>query len=203
MAVKVKICGVTSVADAVAAVGFGADAVGVNFYGGSPRCVTRALAREIRHGLPAATCVVGVFVNAAREEVATVVEQVGLSALQFHGDEPPEACAGWGDLVVIKALRAGDADVATRAARYGVRYVLLDTASADYGGSGRVFDWRLAAAIPAGRLVLAGGLTPDNVADAVRLLRPAAVDVASGVEVAPGRKDHGKIKAFIQAAKAA
>jgi len=203
MAVKVKICGITTVADAEAAIGFGADAVGVNFYSGSPRCVTVAGAREIRCSLPATTCVVGVFVNAPREDVVAVAGEVGLSALQFHGDEPPEACVGWGDLVVIKALRVGDADVATRAAQYRVRYVLLDAASAGYGGSGRAFDWRLATAIPRGRLVVAGGLTPENVAEAVRMLRPSAVDVASGVEAAPGRKDHERIKAFIHAAKTA
>ncbi len=203
MPVKVKICGVTRVADAEAAVDLGADAVGLNFYGGSPRCIAVGAARAIRSRLPATTCVVGVFVNAPREEIGAVAGAVGLSALQLHGDEPPEACLGWGDLVVIKALRGGDADVATRAARYGVRYVLLDAASASYGGSGRRFDWRGAGAIPRERLVLAGGLTPENVADAVRLLRPAAVDVASGVEAAPGRKDHGRLKAFIEAAKTA
>jgi phosphoribosylanthranilate isomerase len=203
MAVMVKICGITNVADAEAAVVLGADAVGLNFYAGSPRCVTVATAREIRLNLPAAACVVGVFVNAPRGEVAAVADEVGLSALQFHGDEPPEACTGWGDLVVIKALRAADTNVATRAARYRVRYVLLDAASVGHGGSGKAFDWQLAAAIPRERLVVAGGLTPENVAEAVRILRPAAVDVASGVEAAPRRKDHERIRAFIQAAKTA
>jgi phosphoribosylanthranilate isomerase len=203
MSVKVKICGVTTVADAVTVVDLGADAVGLNFYPGSPRCLSVAAAQAIRAALPATTCVVGVFVNAPREEMAATAGAVGLSALQLHGDEPPEACVGWGDLKLIKALRPGDTDLATRAAEYRVRYVLLDTPSAGYGGSGRTFDWGIAAAIPRQRLVLAGGLTPENVADAVRRLDPAAVDVASGVEAAPGRKDHEKVKAFIDAAKTA
>jgi phosphoribosylanthranilate isomerase len=203
MSVKVKICGVTTVADAVTAVDLGADAVGLNFYHGSPRCLSVAAAQAIRAALPATTCVVGVFVNALREQMAATAAAVGLSALQLHGDEPPEACVGWGDLVVIKALRPDGTDLAIRAAEYRVRYVLLDAPSAGYGGSGRTFDWGIAAAIPRQRLVLAGGLTPDNVADAVRRLGPAAVDVASGVEATPGRKDHEKVKAFIDAAKTA
>jgi phosphoribosylanthranilate isomerase len=203
VAVKVKVCGITNAGDARAAVDLGADAIGLNFYPRSPRRLTVAQAVEIRGGLPGTVCVVGVFVNAGREEVAAVADAVKLAALQFHGDESPAACAGWGSRVVIKALRADASDVATRAARYEVRYVLLDAPSAEYGGSGRTFDWHLAAAVPRGRLVVAGGLTPENVAEVVRLLRPAAVDVASGVETAPGRKDHGKLKAFIQAAKTA
>ncbi len=142
--------------------------------------------------------------NASRERVAATASEVGLTALQFHGDERPEDCLGWEEFVVIKALSAEEPEqLAARAARYAVKYVLVDTASATYGGSGRTFDWRIAAAIPRDRLVVAGGLTPENVAEAVRTLRPLAVDVASGVEQSPGRKDHEKLKAFIEAAKAA
>jgi phosphoribosylanthranilate isomerase len=201
--VKVKICGITTVGDARAAVELGADALGFNFYEHSPRYLAPARAREIVRTLPSGTCTVGVFVNAPREVVGRVVEEVGLTAIQLHGDEPPDACEGWGQVVVLKALRAGAPDLATRAAGYRVRYVLVDAPSSGWGGSGRTFDWEAAAGIPRERLVVAGGLDPTNVVDAIRTLRPAGVDVASGVEHSPGRKDHGKLQAFISAAKEA
>jgi len=204
MSVKVKICGVMSSEDAAAALALGADAIGLNFCAQSPRALTISQARKITRWLPRGACVVGVFTNAPRDRVAAIAREVGLTALQFHGDERPEDCLGWEGFVVIKALSAnGPEQLAARAARYAVKYVLVDTASATYGGSGRTFDWRIAAAIPRDRLVVAGGLTPENVAEAVRTLRPLAVDVASGVEQSPGRKDHEKLKAFIEAAKAA
>jgi len=204
MAVKVKICGVMTRADAETAFALGADAIGLNFCARSPRAVTVPAAREIVLGLPSGRCVVGVFCNSPREQVAAIASEVGLTALQFHGDEPPEDCLGWKDLIVIKALAAkGPEQLAKRAAEYAVAYVLVDTPSAAYGGSGRTFDWQVAAMVPRNRLIVAGGLTAGNVADAVRMLRPVAVDVASGVEQSPGRKDHEKIKAFIEAAKTA
>jgi len=204
MSVKVKICGVMSNEDAAAALALGADAIGLNFCAQSPRALTISQAHKITLGLPRGACMVGVFTNAPRDRVAAIAREVGLTALQFHGDEGPEDCLGWEELVVIKALSAdGPEQLAALAARYAVHYVLVDTPSAAYGGSGRTFDWRIAAAIPRYRLVVAGGLTPENVAEAVRTLRPLAVDVASGVEQSPGRKDHEKLKAFIEAAKAA
>ena len=204
MAVKVKICGIMSAADAEAAFELGADAIGLNFCPGSPRALTIAKACEIVRGLPATACVVGVFANALREQVASTARDVGLRALQFHGDERPEDCLGWDDLAVIKALAAdGPEQLALRAARYNVAYVLVDAPSPRHGGSGRTFDWQIAAAIPRDRLVVAGGLTAENVAEAVRTLRPVGIDVASGVEHSPGRKDYEKVKAFIRAAKAA
>jgi phosphoribosylanthranilate isomerase len=203
MPVKVKICGITSITDAQAAFALGADAIGLNFYALSPRAVNVEQAREIVASLPARACAVGVFVDAPRAAVAETAQRVGLSALQFHGAEPPEACLGW-DLLVVKALPAeGPEPLVDRAARYPMAYLLVDAPSAGFGGSGRRFAWELAAAIPRHRLVVAGGLTPANVAEAVRALRPLAVDVASGVESSPGRKDHEKLKAFIDAAKAA
>jgi phosphoribosylanthranilate isomerase len=190
--------------DAEAAFALGADAIGLNFCARSPRAVTVPEAREIVLGLAHGLCVVGVFCNAPRAQVAAVASEVGLTALQFHGDEPPEDCLGWQDLTVIKAIAAnGPEQLAERAAEYAVAYLLVDTPSATYGGSGRAFDWQIATMVPRDRLVVAGGLTADNVADAIRMLRPVAVDVASGVERSPGRKDHDKIKAFIEAAKAA
>ena len=204
MAVKVKVCGITNVADARAAVDLGADAIGLNFYPKSPRAVTVDRAGEITRGLPRGTCIVGVFVNAPREHIVSVVREVGLSALQFHGDESPEDCAGWNDLIVIKAVAADTkAQLAECAARHPNGYLLVDAPSVGYGGSGRTFDWLMAAELPRDRLVVAGGLTPENVAVAVCTLRPVAVDVASGVEHSAGRKDYEKLKTFIGAAKTA
>jgi phosphoribosylanthranilate isomerase len=203
MPVRVKICGVTLAADAQAAFRCGADAIGLNFHPPSPRAVTLAQAMEVVSGLDRGACTVGVFVNAPRDEIARVVRALGLRAIQLHGNEAPEDCAGWEGLTVIKALSASEPrGLAARAARYPTDYVLIDTPWAGFGGSGQTFDWKMAAAIPRERLMIAGGLTPDNVATAIRALRPAAVDVASGVETRPGQKDHDKIEAFIRAAKA-
>jgi phosphoribosylanthranilate isomerase len=136
--------------------------------------------------------------------VEAVAAEVGLSALQFHGDEDPDYCRGW-RWRTIKALRAAPgADLATLAARYPTDYLLVDSfVPGTPGGTGRPLDAARAAALPAARLFVAGGLRPETVADAVRALRPFAVDVASGVEASPGRKDHAKVEAFIRRAKAA
>jgi phosphoribosylanthranilate isomerase len=202
---KVKICGVTSAEDARVAFALGAHAIGLNFHPASPRVVSQREARAIVESVGPGRCIVGVFVNRPRQEVAATAREVGLSAVQFHGDETPEYCAGWEPLVVIKAVRASGpaAGLAARAARYEVAYVLVDAPGAGYGGGGRTFSWEVASGVPRERLIVAGGLTPENVADAVRMLRPAGVDVASGVEERPGRKSHGKIEAFIAAATAA
>jgi len=208
MPVKVKICGVTRVEDARHAADAGADFLGVNFWAGSPRAVDVVRARAIRDAVPHLP-LVGVFVDAARDEVERTAEAVGLTLLQFHGDESVEYCGGW-TRPVIKAVRvpAGQSAQALAAPFDGVAYVLVDAAVAGRpGGTGVRIETASLAGLAAGgaaeRLFLAGGLTPDNVAAAVRLVRPFAVDVASGVEHAPGVKDHGKIDRFIRSAKAA
>jgi phosphoribosylanthranilate isomerase len=201
--VKVKICGVCSPDDARAAVAAGADYLGLNFHPGSPRCVTLARARAIAAAVPA-TALVGVFVDAARSEVERVAEALGLHALQFHGTESAAYCRGW-SRPVIKAFRVRPGQAATAlAAAYATEYVLIDSFVAGVpGGTGVRLDPRVAAGLAPERLFVAGGLDPDAVGEVVRALRPFAVDVASGVETAPGRKDHGKIEAFIRRAKAA
>lgn len=203
MSVKVKICGVCTVDDARAAVAAGADFLGLNFHPQSPRCVTEARARDIAAAVPGAP-LVGVFVDAARSRIEALARALGLSALQFHGVESPGFCRGWA-WRTIKALRARPGvDLAVLAASYPTDYVLVDSfVAGTAGGTGVPLDPALAAGLPRERLFVAGGLTPQTVADVVRALRPFAVDVASGVEERPGKKDHGKIEAFIRSAKAA
>ncbi len=202
--VVVKICGITSVEDALAAVQAGADWIGLNFYSRSPRCVDLAVAERIVASLPETTKAVGVFVNAPREEVEAIARRVGLHMLQFHGDEPPEYCRDW-SWPVIKAVRGVGAEALRNAEAFATAYLLIDAfAPGQYGGTGRVVDWGALAIWKAPRpLILAGGLTPDNVATAVRVVAPFAVDVASGVEVTPGRKDRVAMRRFVEHAKAA
>jgi phosphoribosylanthranilate isomerase len=203
VSVVVKICGIRTVVDARAAVAAGADLLGLNFVPSSPRAIEPDAARELARAVPG-TPLVGIFADADRAEVARVAAHVGLHGLQFHGDEPPGYCRGW-DRMTIKALRArpGD-DLAARAAAYDTTYVLLDSFVAGVaGGTGVALDPARAAGVPAGRLFLAGGLRPDTVADVVRRIRPHGVDVASGVERAPGVKDHDQIQEFVRRAKAA
>ncbi len=203
MAVKVKICGVCSVEDARAAARCGADFIGLNFHPASPRHVDVETAAAIAAAVPD-TPLVGVFVDAARGDVDAVARRVGLWALQFHGDEPPAWCRGF-DRPTIKALRARpDDDVAGLAAAYDTDYILLDSFVAGQpGGTGVALDPARGCDLPPARLFVAGGLRADTVAGVVRLLRPVAVDVASGVERAPGIKDHEEIARFIRSAKAA
>lgn len=203
MPVKVKICGVCSPEDARAALAAGADFLGINFHPASPRCVTVAQARALVDAVGGAT-LVGVFVDAPRAQVEDTAAAVGLSALQFHGDEDPDYCAGWA-WRTIKALRVRpEADPTALAARYPTDWIMLDGYRPGVpGGTGVGFDPARAAGVPAARLFVAGGLGPDTVAGVVRALRPFAVDVASGVEDRPGRKDHAKLEAFIRAAKEA
>ncbi|MBI4515576.1 MAG: phosphoribosylanthranilate isomerase [Deltaproteobacteria bacterium] len=201
--VKVKICGITNVADALHAAAAGAAAIGLNFYPPSPRCLDPEAARAIVAALPPQVCAVGVFVNEARARVAEIARAVGLRALQFHGDESPADCRGW-PLKVIKALRVRDAAALAAAAAYDVDFVLLDAyVEGQAGGTGRRFAWELSAGCDRSRLILAGGLTPENVAAAVRLVRPLAVDVASGVETRPGVKDPELVRRFIANAQTA
>ena len=206
MSVRVKICGVTSVADATLAAGCGADLIGLNFYPPSPRYVSPATARAIRAAVPPHIWCVGVFVNAGRAHIEALVEHVQLDAVQFHGDETAAEVWGWA-CATIKAVRIPDDGTVPPLGDIASSHLLLDThRPGRYGGTGEVFAWDAAAALPQAcrqRLLLAGGLTPENVAAAVRAVRPWAVDVASGVESAPGHKDPDRVRAFITNAKTA
>ncbi len=198
----VKICGITSEEDALLAVAMGADAVGFNFVPSSPRFLAVSRAADIVKRLPPEILTVGIFRDDAPARVVDLVHQAGVRAAQLHGHESA-ADSRWVRQrvpLVIKAFPGGDPELA-RAVAYGADAVMVDSASP---GSGEVFDWSLAEGAPSGvRLVLAGGLTPDNVAEAIDRVRPWGVDVASGVESEPGIKDPTKVRLFINAAKAA
>ena len=197
----VKVCGTTSEQDALLAVAMGADAVGFVF-APSPRQVATAVVRDIDRRLPPEVLTVGVFRDEAPERVVDIVSTAGLRGAQLHGRERP-AQTQWVKArvpVVIKAFAAGDPGIA-EAGDHGADMVLVDSANP---GTGRVFDWSLAEDVPASlRLVLAGGLHPGNVAEAIALVHPFGVDVATGVESAPGHKDPRLVRAFVSAAKAA
>ncbi len=200
MRTRVKICGITRTEDALAAARLGADAIGLVFYAPSPRAVSVAQAAEVVRELPPFVTRVGLFVNAEREAIAAAIEAAQLDLLQFHGDESPADCLGHGR-PWIKALRmAPEMDVAAEMDRYRkAQGILLDAWRPGVpGGTGETFDWRR---IPAQRprpLILAGGLAPENVADAIRTVRPWAVDVSGGVERAKGIKDADRMAAFIR-----
>jgi phosphoribosylanthranilate isomerase len=205
MSAKVKICGITNLADAETAVQAGADLLGFVFYDKSPRHVTVQAAREIVRQVPPFVARVGVFVNAPEELVSQALGECGLNVLQFHGDEAPEDCVKFG-VMSMKAFRVRDAESLRALPAYHTDAWLLDAHASDArGGTGATFNWDLAVeAKKFGRpIFLAGGLTAENVAEAVRRVRPFAVDVSSGVEVAPGKKDRMKVQAFIRAAKVA
>ena len=197
----VKVCGTTSEEDALLAVAMGADAVGFIF-APSPRQVSVAAVRDIVGRLPREVVTVGVFRDEAPEQVVKVVNGIGLRAAQLHGRETPAHVRWVVERVplVINAFPAGSSAI-RRADEYGAQVVMLDAPSP---GSGQVFDWTLCDGVPPGsRLLLAGGLTPDNVADAVAQAKPWGVDVCSGVEASPGRKDAVKLRSFVAAARAA
>lgn len=199
--VQVKVCGITNLDDAHAAVDAGAAALGFNFYAQSPRYITPEVAAGIVAHLPRSICLVGVFVNEPREQVATIARTVGLSALQFHGDESPEFCRAWSEKVV-KAIRVRDGHAAATAQRYAVDFILADAyVEGQRGGTGRRIVPILLEGFERRRLIVAGGLTPQNVAAIVRAVRPFAVDVASGVERAPGKKDANLMRRFIARAQ--
>lgn len=202
-AVRCKICGITRVEDALAAAAAGADAIGLVFYAKSPRAVSVMQAQQIIAALPPFVTTVGLFVDMPRAELQQVLSQVPLDLLQFHGDEPVAQCEGYGR-PYIKALRvkAGD-DIAAQMAQYpSASGILLDTfVEGIPGGTGLAFDWSLVPAELPKPVILAGGLTPDNVAAAIACVQPYAVDVSGGVESAKGIKDVGKVRAFIRAAR--
>ncbi|HEX6241336.1 MAG TPA: phosphoribosylanthranilate isomerase [Polyangiales bacterium] len=193
----------TSLADALTAVEAGADALGLNFWPSSARRVDEGVAREIADALRDKTLLVGVFVDAPYAEIERLRTEVGLGCVQLHGEEPPELLARFLPHA-YKAVRVRG-DVNTEVARFGGEHILLDAyVKGMPGGTGATFDWSLAAAIAQRRkLTLAGGLTPDNVAEAVRTVRPYCVDTASGVESAPGVKDPALVRTFIERAKSA
>jgi phosphoribosylanthranilate isomerase len=205
MDTRVKICGITRLPDALAAVEAGADALGFMFYEASPRHVTFHAAAEIIRQLPSEPLKVGVFVNAPEDTVLRAIQECALTMLQFHGDEPPAFCTQFG-LMSMKAFRVHGPESIKALTEYRTDAWLLDAhAPGKLGGTGETFDWKIASdAVRLGRPVfLAGGLTPANVGEAIRTVRPFGVDVSSGVESAPGRKDAGKIREFIAAAKRA
>jgi len=205
METRVKICGITSATDGLDAAEAGADMIGLMFYEHSPRHVTLARAVEIARALPPLVVRVGVFANPDEAIVTRAIAECGLGLLQFHGDETSDFCTKFG-VMSMKALRVRDGESLAQLEHYHTDAFLLDACSKNgLGGTGEIFNWDLAvAAQKFGRpIFLAGGLTPENVASAVLKVRPFAVDVSSGVESVPGKKDAVKVRAFIAAAKGA
>jgi phosphoribosylanthranilate isomerase len=197
---RVKICGITRPEDGAAAGAAGADAIGLVFYPASPRAVGLEQAVAIRRALPPFVTVVGMFVNASAETVVKTAERVHLDLLQFHGEETPSQCEAAG-LSYMKAIRVSDdTDVSEASRRFASAKALLLDSHDDrlWGGSGRTFDWDLVPAEIALPVIVAGGLTPANVADAILRLHPYGVDVSGGVEQSPGIKDAAKITSFIE-----
>ena len=200
---RVKICGITRPEDAEAAVRAGADALGFNFWPGSKRYVHPEAAQAIIATLPPFVTAVGVFVDQRRAEITAIARQTGIALVQLHGNESPDQCRGY-PWPVVKAFRVGDDFLPAALARYRVRAYLLDAPAPGFGGSGTRFDWTRARDLSApGPVILAGGLTPENVAPAVAAVRPYAVDVASGVESTPGVKDPDKLARFVRAVRSA
>jgi phosphoribosylanthranilate isomerase len=202
--VEVKICGLTTVDDALRCIDAGADALGLNFWPGSPRCVNLAVAGQIIEACGDRATMVGVFVNFGLDQVRDILQETGTSWAQLHGGEAPSMVAA---LLpnAYKAIGVKDGSAIELARGYPGEHLLLDASVPGMpGGTGRTFDWDIAATVAKERkLTLAGGLTPDNVAEAVRAVRPFRVDVASGVESAPGRKDPDLVRRFIKAVKGA
>jgi phosphoribosylanthranilate isomerase len=202
--VEVKICGLTTVHDAVRCIDAGARAIGLNFWPGSPRHVDVSTARSIVEAAGDHAQMIGVFVDFTLDQLREILRETGIEWAQLHGDEPPELVA---QLLptAYKAIGVDDGSVIELARTYPGDHILLDASVPGVpGGTGRTFDWAIAAEVAKERkLTLAGGLTPDNVAEAVRRVHPFRVDVASGVESAPGRKDPEMVRRFVEAAMGA
>ena len=200
---KIKVCGMTSLEDTLVAVDAGADAVGFIFYKKSPRSVTIKTVCEIVDGLPPFVDAIGIFVNESAEQINKIADRCKLDRVQLHGDETPAFCKKIRRRV-IKAIRVKDIQSLKKLSDFPVSGFLLDTFSEEQrGGTGKVFDWNLVhPAKKYGTVILAGGLTPNNVRQAIHRVKPYGVDVCSGVESLPGIKDHKKVKAFIKNAKA-
>jgi phosphoribosylanthranilate isomerase len=203
--VFIKICGITNLEDALAAVDSGADALGFNFYPLSPRCIAPEDARRINEQLPSGVMKVGVFVNEGEpEEVARISDAAGMTAVQLHGDESPEFCYALRDRFIIKALRANEDFEPRSVKKYETDAILLDAYDRSArGGTGQVVDWEIAKSVRAlvPRLFLAGGLSPENVAGAIRAVEPYAVDACSRLESAPGKKSAERVRAFVAAVR--
>jgi phosphoribosylanthranilate isomerase len=202
----IKVCGITNLKDARAAIEAGADWLGFNFYTRSPRYISPADARKIIDALPESVQSVGVFVNEdAPETIARIADEAHLSAVQLHGDESNAYCrALMGERFVIKALLVGEGFAPEQALEYEVNAILLDAFDARaYGGTGRVVDWEVARRVRelVPKLFLAGGLSPENVAEAITVVEPFAVDACSGLESAPGLKDEARLRAFVRSAR--
>ena len=206
---KVKVCGITNLADAEKALEFGADALGFNFYPPSPRCIAPEVARAVLQRLPEGSCNIAVFVNEPKEKVREIIAHGELangrqaySALQFHGEESQEYCRGW-SMKVIKAFRVREKKSLEGMEQFPADFYLLDSWSSGYGGSGAAFSWEWLEGLKTEKLILSGGLSIENVVEAIRRIHPYGVDVCTGVETRPGIKDHAKLKEFILAAKGA
>lgn len=200
MRTRVKLCGLTRAVDAREAARLGADAIGLVFYPPSPRAIDSAGAQSVLKGLPPFVTVVGLFVNPTESEVRQVLEQVPLDLLQFHGEESPEACARYGRPWIKAIPMREGVDLWAERRRYGAAAgLLLDAYRPGLaGGTGECFDWTRIPRDLGGSIILAGGLTSDNVATAIRVVRPYAVDVSGGVEAARGIKDPAKMAAFLR-----
>lgn len=202
MTVKIKICGITNVADAVDAVKEGADALGFIFYENSKRYINSIDVKKIIDKLPPFVTTVGVFVNESIETVNSIVKETGINMVQLHGEEGPSYCEAI-EADIIKVIRVKDQKDIENLNEYNVKAFLLDTFKEGVqGGTGETFDWKIAhKARKYGNIILSGGLTSENIEDAIRATNPYAVDVSSGVELAAGKKDKEKIIAFIKKVK--
>ena len=204
---RVKICGITRVEDALTAINAGADAIGLVFYAPSPRCVTIAQAQQIVAALPPFVSVVALFVNATTAEIKTILAQVPIDIVQFHGDETKAICEQISEQINLPYYKAIRVKAESNLLQYALEFesakaLLLDTyTEAAFGGTGQVFDWNLIPKNMTKPVILAGGLTAENVAHAIQQVQPYAVDVSGGVEVVKGIKDVAKIAAFMQGVK--
>ncbi|HYA46599.1 MAG TPA: phosphoribosylanthranilate isomerase [Burkholderiales bacterium] len=203
MRTRVKICGITRLEDARDAVVHGADAIGLVFYGPSPRCISLARARDIARQMPPFVATVAVFVNPRRDEVEEVISECGVALLQFHGDEAPDFCASFSRPYIKAARIRPGLDLIKYLSPYmDAKAWMLDAFHGDlWGGTGGAFDWSVVPDNMGKPIVLSGGLRADNVSGAIRQVRPYAVDVSTGVEMSKGVKDAAKIAAFIGAVK--
>ncbi|MBI3609100.1 MAG: phosphoribosylanthranilate isomerase [Nitrospirae bacterium] len=199
---RVKICGIMNVTDALAAAEYGADALGFILYRNSPRYIEPGAVKNIIQQLPPFVTTVGVFADEEEKAIRSLVEECGIDVIQLQGNEPPDFCRRLG-LRVIKAIRVSDRFSLNRMIPYKVRAFVLDTyREGQLGGTGETFDWNLAVeAKKFGKIILAGGLTPENIGAAIEQVRPYGVDVSSGLEERIGKKDHSKLKRFIEIAK--
>lgn len=200
--IKVKICGITNIEDALLAVGLGADALGFIFYKGSKRYIRPERAHEIISKLPPFVTTVGVFVNQELDEIRSIKEEAGFDVFQLHGDESPDFCKKLGR-GVIKTIRVREDINSEGMKSYPVQTILFDTHSTKgYGGTGESFKWEILKGLnPSKRIILSGGLSPENVSQAIRIVNPYGVDVSSGVEDYPGKKNPERLKKFIEATR--